>query len=431
VVHPSRPTRRLARLLDAPFRIGFFAGGTMLAASALWWLGWLLWTGPAGVVGWRGVALLPALPAAHALVLGLAVTPLFFAGFLFTAGPRWLGLPPVPARRLLFPVALMLGGWCVALPGLAVHPALAGAGVGAVALGWSLACRRFAALVRASRAEDKLHARLVLVAGAAGALTMWAAAAALFLHGEALLRATTQAALWCFAATVFIVASHRMLPFIDAPSKSASHAPWLLWLLLAAAWSEGLGGLAALALDGLQAQHAAHAALTSAQCAVQTAAAFVLLALALRWPFAHGFKTRMVTMLFGGFAWLGVAFALSGAAHLAGALDAAPLGFAPRMLELAAIHALALGHLGATLFAMATRVAAAHSGRHVAADDAAWAMYWIVQAAAFARVGAALWPSASNVPMLAAAAAWALACVLWALRCGDWFLRPRADGRPG
>ena len=78
-----------------------------------------------------------------------------------------------------------------------------------------------------------------------------------------------------------------------------------------------------------------------------------------------------------------------------------------------------------------TRVAAAHSGRHVAADDAAWAMYWLVQAAAFARVGAALWPSASNAPMLAAAGAWALACVLWALRCGDWFLRPRADGRSG
>lgn len=403
----------------------------MLAASALWWLGWLLWTGPTGVVVWRSAASLPAMPATHALVMSLAFTPLFFAGFLFTAGLRWLGLATVPARRLLAPVVLMLGGWCVALPGLAMHSVLAGGGVGLVALGWSLSCVRFAALIRASRADDQRHARLAVVAGTAGAVAIWAAAAALLVHGEALLRAIAQAALWCFSATMFIVASHRMLPFIDAPSKSAPRAPWLLWLLLAAAWGEGLGGLGALALDGLPLTHAAFTALTLAQGTVQAAAAVVLLALALRWPFAHGLKTRMVTMLFGGFAWLGVAFALSGAAHLAGALDAAPLGVTPRMLELAAIHALALGHLGATLFAMATRVAAAHSGRHVAADNAAWAMYWLVQTAAFARVGAALWPSLSPVPTLAAAAVWALACLLWALRCGDWFLRPRIDGRAG
>jgi uncharacterized protein involved in response to NO len=431
VVHTSRPTRRLARLLDAPFRIGFFAAGVMLAASALWWLGWLLWAGHVAVLAWRGAASLPALPAAHALVLSLAFTPLFFAGFLFTAGPRWLGLPPVPARPLLVPVVLTLLGWCVALPGLASHALLACSGVGLVALGWSLACLRFAALVRASRADDRLHARLVLVAGAAGAVAMWAAAAALLVHGEALLRAIAQAALWCFSATVFIVASHRMLPFIDAPTKSAPHALWLLWKLLAAAWSEGLGGIATLALDGLRAPPAAFVALTLAQGALQAAAGAVLLALALRWPFAHGLKTRMVTMLFGGFTWLGIAFAFSGAARLAGALGAAPLGLAPRMLELAAIHALAIGHLGATLFAMTTRVAAAHSGRHVAADNVAWAMYWLVQAAAFARVSAALWPSATPAPMLAAAATWALACLLWAVRCGDWFLRPRIDGRPG
>lgn len=431
MAHTSRPTRRLARLLDAPFRIGFFAAGVMLAASSLWWLGWLLWVGPVAAVAWRGTASLPALPAAHALVLSLAFMPLFFAGFLFTAGSRWLGLPPVPARCLLAPVVLILVGWCVALPGLTLRPALAGSGVGLIALGWSLACLRFAALVRASRADDRLHARLVLVAGAAGAVAMWAAAAALLVLGEALLGAIVQAALWCFAATVFIVASHRMLPFLDAPAKSAPHAPWLLWLLLAAAWSEGLGGIAALALDGQHAPLAAFVVLPLGQGTLQAAAAAVLLALALRWPFAHGLKTRMVTMLFGGFAWLGIAFALSAAARLSGALNATPFGLAPRMLELAAIHALAIGHLGATLFAMATRVAAAHSGRHVAADNAAWTMYWLVQAAAFARVDAALWPSMTSVLMLTAAAAWALACALWALRCGDWFLRPRVDGRAG
>ena len=90
-----------------------------------------------------------------------------------------------------------------------------------------------------------------------------------------------------------------------------------------------------------------------------------------------------------------------------------------------------MGYLGATMFAMATRVSSGHSGRPLAADNIAWGLYWMVQLAVLLRVVHALWPNAGAWPLLSAIAAWTLACCGWALRYGNWFGRPRADGRPG
>jgi len=82
----------------------------------------------------------------------------------------------------------------------------------------------------------------------------------------------------------------------------------------------------------------------------------------------------------------GVAPALQIAEPLAHALlmlqsEAQSLGLAP-------LHALTMGYLGATMFAMTTRVSSGHGGR-------------------------------------------AVATVGWAIRYGRWFGRPRADGRAG
>jgi uncharacterized protein involved in response to NO len=90
-----------------------------------------------------------------------------------------------------------------------------------------------------------------------------------------------------------------------------------------------------------------------------------------------------------------------------------------------------MGYLGATLFAMGTRVASGHSGRPLAADNTAWTLYWVLQLAVLLRVVSALWPQAGSAPLLAAIVAWTLAACGWALRYGNWFGRPRVDGRPG
>ena len=85
---------QIARLLGAPHRLAFAAATALMMIAALWWA--LALT--AGALGWNWPQGMPA-PTVHALLMTLGFMPLFFAGFLFTAGPRWLGLPPVPARR--------------------------------------------------------------------------------------------------------------------------------------------------------------------------------------------------------------------------------------------------------------------------------------------------------------------------------------------
>jgi uncharacterized protein involved in response to NO len=80
---------------------------------------------------------------------------------------------------------------------------------------------------------------------------------------------------------------------------------------------------------------------------------------------------------------------------------------------------------------MATRGSSGHGGRPLAADNTAWALYWLLQAAVLLRVLAALWPAATTALTLAGVLAWATATLGWSLRYGSWFGRPRVDGRPG
>jgi hypothetical protein len=53
--------------------------------------------------------------------------PLFFAGFLFTAGPKWLGLKEVTASSLLRALCMMLIGWLIAIFGYHFNATIAGA----------------------------------------------------------------------------------------------------------------------------------------------------------------------------------------------------------------------------------------------------------------------------------------------------------------
>lgn len=404
------------RLLTAPHRLGFFAAALVLALSALWW---------AGVLAARhaGVSLPWAVPppVAHGLFMAMGFMPLFIVGFLFTAGPKWLGLPDVPARTLAGPVASMLAGWLLALAGFHVGALLAGLGLALVAAAWSTLVLRFVGMVRRSRVADRLHARAIAVAGSVGALTLWGAALGLLLGDIAAVRVATQLAQWGCLAPTFAAVSHRMIPFFTAsalPTLDSWRPNWLLWVMLAVLGLAAAGAAADLLWWPLP------AGLRWAQVAVEAPAAALLLWLALRWGLVQSLKIRLLAMLHGGFVWLGVALALAALSHTLQALGQAGLGLAPT-------HALSMGYLGATLIAMITRVAAGHSGRPLAADNAAWRLYWLLQAAALLRVGGALWPAADTPLVLAAVAAWALAATGWAWRYGGWLGRPRTDGRPG
>lgn len=411
---------RAAWLLAAPHRLGFFAAAVMMAASALWWAAVLVM----GALGHVPVWAVPPAPA-HALLMSMGFMPLFMVGFLFTAGPRWLGLPDgsVTAYDLRTPVSIMLAGWLFAVAGFHLDARLAGLGVLLVAAGWTALCLKFAGLLRRSQAVDRSHPRLVGWACGIGAATLWVAAVALLVSDMTLLRSSTQVALWCFVATVVTAVSHRMIPFFTAsalPFLDAWRPMWLLWIMVGALWLSALPAVAELWWWPLP------AAVRWMQVAIEAPMAVLLLWLAVRWGLVQSLKNRLLAMLHGGFVWLGIAFALAALSHALQALTGGEVS-----LGLAPMHALTMGYLGATLLAMATRVSSGHSGRPLAADGPAWILYWILQTAVLLRVIAALWPSAATFFTVLAVLCWAAATVGWALRYGSWFGRPRIDGRPG
>jgi uncharacterized protein involved in response to NO len=412
------PAWRFAWLLAAPHRLGFFGAALMMGASSLWWGAVLLALALGYVPQW---ALAPTL--AHALLMALGFTPLFITGFLFTAGPKWLGLGEVSARSLLPAVAVMLTGWLFAIIGFHWHTLLAGAGVALVATGWTRLCLKFTVLLLESRMPDRIHATVVTIACGVGAAAMWLAAVALATDAITLLRSATLIALWGFVAAVFVTVSHRMIPFFSAsavPLLDAWRPMWLLWVLLTTLLLEGLPAVAELWWWPLP------AVLRWLQIALEVPAALLLFWITLRWGLVQSLKIRLLAMLHAGFMWLGVAIALSAVSHTLAILTNGELS-----LGLAPLHAMTMGYLGATLFAMATRVSSGHGGRPLAADDLAWALYWVLQLAVLLRVSAAIWPQLGTPLALLAISAWSVATIGWAIRYGGWFGRPRVDGRPG
>jgi uncharacterized protein involved in response to NO len=410
---------RLRRLLDAPHRLGFFAGAVLLVSAALWW-GAALALRAAGVaVPW---AVSPR--TAHARVMVFAFMPLFFAGFLYTAGPRWLQLPSVSARTLLAPVAAMVAGWLGAGVGFHVSAQLAALGLAAAALGFGLLGGRFGLMVAQSRAPDRDHAAIVLIGCVVMASALWSAAVGVGLERDTAVRSAAQVGLWGGAGLVFASVAHRMIPFFTAAALPALDA-WRPRALL----------MTMVLLIGVQAPFAAAEVAAVGpvpfgwlvlRAVIEGAGGALLVWLAVRWGLVQSLRVRLLAMLHMGFFWLGVAFVLGGVSHTLQAASDGTLS-----LGLAPLHAFTIGYLGSTLLAMATRVVCGHSGRALVADRWAWAIFWALQAAVVLRVLAALWPSVSTPFTLLAAQFFVASVGAWTLRYGRWLLQPRADGQLG
>lgn len=412
------PPWRPIWLLAAPHRLAFFMAAIMLALSSVWW-GLILTTRA------LSIALLWAVPvsAAHALLMTMGFMPLFFVGFLFTAGPKWLGLREVTARSLLPGLTLMPTGWVIVLIGFHIHTMVACAGVALVASGWTTLSMKFLNMVRQSRVPDRVHARAVAVACGVGVITLWMAAASLATGSELMLRTTTQVGLWGFIAMVFAVVSHRMIPFFGSSAIAILDAwrpLWLLWVMVGILWLEAM--LSAMDLWWWSVP----TAIRWGQVAFELPTSLLLLWLAMRWGLVQSLKIRLLAMLHGGFVWLGISFALNAASHTLMALTNGEMS-----LGLAPLHAMTMGYLGATMFAMTTRVSSGHGGRPHAADNTAWTLYWILQGAVLLRVVSAIWPAAGTPLTLLSISAWTTAMTGWAIRYARWFGRPRLDGRPG
>lgn len=410
---PQRLRWRWSHLVEAPHRLCFSAAALLLAGAGLWWLVALL-------AAQRGETLAWQLPPSivHGVLMSLGPMPLFFTGFLFTAGPRWLGIPVTsPAAdtaAVRTPVVAQLSGWSLFLiaahgtsPGLG--RTLGAVGIALVALGWAGVLLRFHRLLRRSEAADKMHARALLCPGLFGSLCLWAASIALLAGEYAGLRAITFAALWGFIGGTFVVALHRMSPVFSAASpRWQDRQPlWGLWTLLGVC-----------AVKSLQALYAWTPVLQSSLDMVAGAGVLVL---AWRWARAQSLAPRLIAMLWAGWCWLGVALLLS-------ALST----WWP--LPQASLHAYTLGFLGTCLLTMVSRVSSAQAGRTVAADDATWGLFWVLQLVTLMRVGAALaesFPEAAQplapALLLSAAIGGTGVALSFLLRHGRWWGLPRAN----
>lgn len=397
-------------LLGAPHRLGFAIGGLSMSVIAVWWLVVLTASG-LGV----GMAWVVSPTLAHGVSFTLGFMPAFIAGFLFTAGPRWLALPAVDARRLLAPLLQFAAGWLAVLAGVHASRVLVALGLAMAAVSWARLSLRFAALQQASRVADLLHARWLLAACAMGVVAMLLACHAVLQGDAPQLHAAVQLGLWGFVAPVFVVVSHRMFPQL-----AASAPPWL------GTWSCGAQLLALLGCLALAGVAPARWLPPWASVPPLAMAAFALGQVVHRWGKLRGPAAeagRLSTMLRGGFAWLAVALGLQALSVTLQAAGRDGLGAAP-------LHALTMGYLGCTLLAMATRVVAARSGRTLAIDLAGWRLYRLLQLGVLLRLAAALGGGSGAVLWLAAAA-WAGVTTAWTWRYVGWLGRPRVDGRPG
>lgn len=423
-VAPARPPGGPARagpwrwrlLLEAPHRLGFFLAMAVLVASGAWWA-LVLWDRLSTALT-LDFALSPTL--VHATVMVYGFMPLFFAGFLFTAGPKWLAVPPLPAQRLLAPLLLQALGWLLWLAGAQLSQALAWLALAGALLGLAWTVALFWQLVRRSPAPDRLHARLIGLAGLLGVASLAGVGLGLALGAGALARAAVLSGLWGFVVLTYVTVAHRMIPFFTSaalPGQDLWRPFWVLWLLVAvvalqllAVWLELLGppARAWMLLRGL----------------LELAAGAVLLWLAGAWGLVQSLKIRLLAMLHIGFVWLGLALLLDAASQCLGLVQGVP------PFGLGALHALAMGALGSLMLAMVTRVTCGHGGRALVADRLVWTLFLLLQLAVLLRLAGAV-PGAPPGLLLAAAGLWAGLVAVWGLRYAGWYGRARSDGKPG
>lgn len=407
--------RRLTSRLDTPQRLCFAAAALVWCASALAWA--LQHTG----------LVVPVAPArawtfaAHALTFGLGPMPLFITGFLFTAGPRWLRAPAWPVHALAAPVLLVGAGWLVAIvlgPWSARALAL---GLAGATLGW-LGLMRELTRLRSRGGGERRSLHLDLAIAGCGTLTAClAVATASTAAGDPEgARGAALAGLWSGVVAVFVVASHRLLPFLGGGLSAPFERRWPnaeLWLMWSAAVATGPaaalawgqhGGIAG-ALRGL---HAAVIAAVSASWWLR----------AMQLPAR---RQPLVAMLWRAWGWWCLAW-LGFAAAQGPSLD----GVTRSALTTAALHALTLGYLGGTMLAMVTRISVTLVGRSIAIDGPARALEAVLQGAVLARLVAAAWPSAAAPALALAAVAWAALAVAWTVRHGPAWLARRGPSGP-
>ena len=407
---------RVRYLMLAPHRLGFFLAMVVLVASGLWWA--LVQLDRS--TGWLALPSVISPTLVHSAVMAFGFIPLFFSGFLFTAGPKWLGVEAPLAKDLRVPLFSLAAGWLLWLVGAHLHAGVAWAGLALACFGLVWMTVQFWGRIRRSQAPDQLHARVIGTACMVGCASLAGLLLSLVFEAHAAARAWVFTGLWGFVVVVYVTVAHRMIPFFTSsvlPMIEIWRPFWVLWLMLGIAAFEVLALWVDWALPPPRWW-------TLLVMAVEIAVGAVLIWLAVVWGLVQSLKIRLLAMLHVGFVWFGVALIYSALSQGLWLATGQPV------LGLGALHALSMGFLGSIMVAMVTRVSCGHSGRALVADDLVWGLFWALQGAVLVRLIAAVQHAPAWLTTLAAAL-WAAVVMAWALRYARWYGQPRTDGKPG
>jgi len=400
---------RWRHLFEAPHRVSFFMATLLLLASAAWWGAIQLQRG--GVA--ESLPLVVPASLVHSVIMTFGFIPLFFAGFLFTAGPRWLGVAPPDTRLLLPALSAQLGGGLIWLAASHVNGSVAAAGLALALGGLCRTTMRFCRMAARSTTSDRTHAIAIGCALVVGCACLAGVTASVVAGTPGQARLFVLTGLWEFVVAIYLTVAHRMIPFLTSdamPVGRGWHPAWMLWPILggvafeaSAVWVDHwLGGNGPWQL---------------VRGSLEIIAGAGVVALAFTWGRVQSLKVRLLAMLHLGFLWLGFALLLGGATQMLGWATGSPV------LRLAALHALTMGCLGSLMLAMVTRVSCGHSGRPLVADNLVWSLFWLLQVATLLRISAAvpMWPA--QALLIAASLIWAAVMMVWGIRHGSWYGR--------
>jgi uncharacterized protein involved in response to NO len=394
----------------APHRLLFLVGATNVLLAMIWWAWWL-------IAARFGFAVTQSpVPAGwmHAVVMQYQVLPAFMFGFLLTVFPRWMSLPPL-GRQHYVPVGIgLLGGQLLTLAGLAnIGDSLTLLKIGAVftSAGWLVGTTLLVRLAWQDRGQT-WHAVSCAFALAFGLLGLILYSCYLFNADARVMFVAIKLGAFAVLLPIYFTVCHRMIPFFTNGVVPGYRVVRPLWTL-AALWAGAIVHL------WLELRHG-YAWLWVVDAPLMIMSAWLLW----RWWPRGRPMPPLLRVLYVGFAWLPIAFALFVAQSVWFATTSEfALGRAPA-------HALFIGFFGSLLVAMVTRVTQGHSGRPLVLGGVAAFAFMSLQLVAVTRVVAELVPDSLGMQAIAAIG-WLVAFAPWVLRSSWIYLTPRADGAAG
>jgi uncharacterized protein involved in response to NO len=400
------PLPALRMLAAAPHRLMFFIGATNALLAMAWWMTWIIdarWH----VFGFGQ----PAVPAGwlHATVMQYQVLPSFIFGFLLTVFPRWMNQPSL-TRAHYVPVGVgLFGGQALTLIGIGAGLPFLKAGAVLTIAGWIIEMAFLVRVLSCDKAQT-WHATSCAFALGFGLLGLLLYAAFLHRFDARVMFVSMKIGGLALLLPIFFTVCHRMVPFFAGCVIKGYRSIRPMWMLA------GFWGLT-LAHLWLELRHA-YAWLWI----VDLSMAFLGGRLLWAWYPRSVEIPALLKVLFVGFAWFPVAFALYALQSLwFSSTGEFILGRGPA-------HALFIGFFGSLLVAMVTRVTQGHSGRPLVLGGVAGFAFLAVQLIAATRVLAEIAPDTLAWHAVAAIG-WLIAFVPWVTRSSWIYLTPGVDGK--